>query len=44
LFALGEGGMTPLWVLLAYLAVQVFENKVIHPFFMARGMKLHPER
>jgi predicted PurR-regulated permease PerM len=42
LFALGEGGMTPLWVLLAYLAVQVFENNVILPFIMARGMKLHP--
>jgi len=42
LFALGEGGMTPLWVLLTYLALQVFENNVIHPFLMVRGMKLHP--
>jgi predicted PurR-regulated permease PerM len=41
LFALGEGGMTPFWVLLAYLAVQALENNVIFPF-MARGMKLHP--
>lgn len=42
LFALGEGGMTPFWVLLAYLAVQLLENNVIIPFIMARGMKLHP--
>ena len=41
LFALGEGGMTPLWVLLAYLAVQVLENNVISPLIMARSMKLH---
>ncbi|MCL7489481.1 MAG: AI-2E family transporter [Desulfobulbaceae bacterium] len=42
LFALGVGGMTPLWVLIAYIAVQALENNVILPFFMARGMKLHP--
>ena len=41
LFALGEGGMTPLWVLLAYLAVQILENNVIAPMIMARSMKLH---
>ena len=42
LFALGEGGMTPVWVLLAYLAVQALENNVISPLIMARSMKLHP--
>jgi hypothetical protein len=42
LLALGKGGMTPLWVLLAYLAVQALEGNVIQPFVMARGMKLHP--
>jgi predicted PurR-regulated permease PerM len=42
LLALGEGGMTPLWVLLAYLAVQALEGNVIQPFVMARGMRLHP--
>ena len=41
LFAIGEGGMTPFWVLLAYLAVQVLENNVISPLIMARSMKLH---
>ena len=41
LFAMGEGGMTPLWVLGAYLAVQVLENNVICPLIMARSMKLH---
>jgi predicted PurR-regulated permease PerM len=42
LLALGNGGMTPLWVVLAYLAIQALENNVILPFIMARGMKLHP--
>lgn len=42
LLALGIGGMTPMWVLLAYIAVQALENNVITPFIMARGMKLHP--
>ncbi len=42
LLALGIGGMTPMWVLLAYIAVQALENNVIIPYIMARGMKLHP--
>jgi predicted PurR-regulated permease PerM len=42
LLALGIGGLTPLWVLLAYIAFQALENNVILPFLMARGMKLHP--
>jgi predicted PurR-regulated permease PerM len=42
LLALGQGGITPLWVLLAYIAVQAVENNVILPFIVARGMKLHP--
>jgi predicted PurR-regulated permease PerM len=42
LLAFGEGGMTPLWVVLAYLGIQALENNVIVPFVMARGMKLHP--
>jgi predicted PurR-regulated permease PerM len=42
LLALSEGGKTSVWVLLVYFAVQVFENNVILPFVMARGMKLHP--
>jgi predicted PurR-regulated permease PerM len=42
LFALGRGGMTPLWVLLAYIVVQAVENNMILPFIMSRGMKLHP--
>jgi predicted PurR-regulated permease PerM len=41
LFALGQGGLTPVWVLLAYLAVQLVENNVISPLIMARSMKLH---
>ncbi len=42
LFAVGKGGMTPLWVVLAYLAIQAVENNVTTPLLMARGMKLHP--
>jgi len=42
LFAVGKGGMTPVWVVLAYLAIQALENNVILPLIMARGMRLHP--
>ena len=42
LLAISKGGMTLLWVALAYIAVQALENNVILPFIMARGMKVHP--
>lgn len=42
LLAIGEGGLTPVWVLLAYGAVQALEGNVILPIIMSRGMKLHP--
>lgn len=42
LLAIGQGGMTPVWVVLAYLAVQALEGNVILPIIMSRGMKLHP--
>ena len=42
LLALGKGGLTPLWVVLVYIAVQAFENNVIIPYIMAKRMKLHP--
>jgi predicted PurR-regulated permease PerM len=42
LLALGKGGMTPMWVVLAYLTIQALENNVILPLIMARGVKLHP--
>jgi predicted PurR-regulated permease PerM len=42
LLALSKGGVTLLWVALAYIAVQALENNVILPFIMARGMKVHP--
>ncbi len=42
LLALSKGGMTPVWVLLAYITVQALENNVILPFIMAKGMRLHP--
>jgi predicted PurR-regulated permease PerM len=42
LLGLGQGGFTPLWVLLAYSIIQALENNVILPLVMARTMKLHP--
>ncbi len=42
LLAIGEGGSTPGWVLLAYFAVQALEGNVILPLVMSQGMKLHP--
>ncbi len=42
LLAVGKGGLTPLWVVLVYIAVQAFENNVIMPYIMARRLKLHP--
>jgi predicted PurR-regulated permease PerM len=42
LLAIGEGGLTPVWVLLAYLLVQALEGNVILPLIMSRAMKLHP--
>ncbi len=42
LFAVGEGGTAPLWVLLAYCSVQLLENNVITPLIVAGSMKLHP--
>lgn len=42
LLAVGVGGMTPVWVLLAYGAVQALEGNVILPIIMSHGMKLHP--
>ena len=41
LLAIGKGGMTPLWVLVAYIAIQTLENNVILPMIMSRGMKIH---
>ncbi|HBA83968.1 MAG TPA: AI-2E family transporter [Verrucomicrobia bacterium] len=42
LLAFGEGGLTPLWVLLAYILVQALENNVISPLIMAGQLELHP--
>lgn len=42
LLAIGQGGLTPLWVVLVYIAVQAFESNVVIPFLMASRMKLHP--
>lgn len=41
LLAIGKGGMTPLWVLGAYIGLQAVENNVILPIIMSKGMKIH---
>jgi predicted PurR-regulated permease PerM len=41
LLAISKGGMTPIWVLFAYVAVQALENNIILPVIMARGMRLN---
>lgn len=42
ILALGKGGMAPVWVLIAYVAIQALESNVIMPMVMSRGMQLHP--
>ncbi len=42
LLAVGEGGLTPVWVIAGYLSVQALENNIILPLIMARGLRLHP--
>jgi predicted PurR-regulated permease PerM len=42
LLAAGKGGMTPLWVMFAYIVIQALENNIILPFILAHSMKLHP--
>ncbi len=42
LLAAGEGGMKPLWVLLAYCTVQAIENNLIMPVVVGGHLKLHP--
>ena len=42
LLAVGQGGQTPLWVVLVYITIQSFENNVIMPYIMAKRLKLHP--
>lgn len=42
LLAAGDGGLKPLWVLLAYIAVQTVENNFIMPVVVGGQLKLHP--
>lgn len=41
LLAIGRGGLTPVWVLMAYIGVQAVENNIVLPLIMSKGMKLH---
>ncbi|MEO5803988.1 MAG: AI-2E family transporter [Verrucomicrobiota bacterium] len=42
LLAVGHGGLLPLWVLLAYLCVQAFENNIIMPVVVGGQLRMHP--
>jgi predicted PurR-regulated permease PerM len=42
LLAVGEGGLTPLWVIIAYVAIQALEHNVISPIIVAGRLNLHP--
>ena len=42
LLALGDGGLKPLWVILAYCAVQAIENNLIMPVVVGGQLRLHP--
>ncbi|MBA4150404.1 MAG: AI-2E family transporter [Verrucomicrobia bacterium] len=42
LLAFGKGGMTPLWVIIAYACIQAIENNLVAPLIMAGRLKLHP--
>jgi predicted PurR-regulated permease PerM len=42
LLSFDVGGMTPLWVLLAYVVILGLQSNLLEPFIMGHGMKLHP--
>ena len=42
LLSTGEGGLMPLWVLIAYLTVQALENNLIMPVVVGGQLQLHP--
>ena len=42
LLAVTKGGLTPLWVMLAYFAIQMIENHLIIPKVVAGKLKLNP--
>ncbi|MDB6129867.1 MAG: family transporter [Verrucomicrobiales bacterium] len=42
LLAIGEGGWLPLWVIAAYLAIQLIEHNIIAPLIVAGRLQLNP--
>jgi predicted PurR-regulated permease PerM len=42
LLAVGDGGMKPLWVLIAYCIIQAIENNLIMPLVIGGQLRLHP--
>jgi len=42
LLAAGEGGYAPLWVVIAYVSIQLFEHNVISPVIIAGQLQQHP--
>jgi predicted PurR-regulated permease PerM len=42
LLALIENPIATLWVILAYLGIQLIESNIVHPIVMSRAVSLHP--
>jgi predicted PurR-regulated permease PerM len=42
LLAIGEGGYTPLWVVIAYTGIQLLEHNLISPLIVGAKLNLHP--
>lgn len=42
LLGMGEGGLTPLWVVLIYIGIQAVENNIVAPVIVGGQLRLHP--
>jgi predicted PurR-regulated permease PerM len=42
LLATGPGGLTPLWVVIAYTGIQLLEHNIINPVIVAGQLQQHP--
>lgn len=42
LLAMQQGGSAPLWIVVAYVAVQLAEHNIINPLIVARSVQQHP--
>lgn len=42
LLATQQGGSAPLWVVVAYVCIQLFEHNVVNPLLVGRSVRTHP--